>query len=792
MAQNIFTNINPATTSGPDVATLLNNFKAAVLSGLSGTARPTELASGGCWIDTSTFGKLILRMFDGTHDVPVITVDMATNKIVYSEFDLFEAAVYKQFASDLRPAKTTKGGLWVDNGTPNQLSLKMYDGTHDVTIATVNSLTSSIFSTFQNAVRAGFLGSRRPPALTTGGMWVDNSVTNRLTIKMFDGIQDVSIATVNSDSHTLLATPDEDDASSIATKMQTGAITVERIDNNLRIETRNSEVRTMTVGNSSQHVLRYGWNEIDTSSNRPYGKLSDTSDITLFTVDLNISHIYFELQAGMANGKLEIGIQSATDYGPISTALKQAGYGISFFRNAVETKFAFTNATVAASAITFTVPKASDVFKYRAGDAVRVSFYKQADRRDVVVYDSNMTVDGFLKYRMKTLTDFPEHSEVGDVVKIDRGLVGERFPQDDITLPSTAPNGGTQGLGLWGDDIAVVTDSGAYNAHPVVNWRAINTYTTAGVKVAAKSERFIPFGQGTYATFGAPINPYGIAFADDYLPRVGLTPKPSIWVADNHGAISFGTWRRNTIWAFPIANKSVDGWQPSSTIRDHTVRYQLDSFNSTTPFLWGWGLFDLGGEKYFVGVSSAGASTARVVTFWVRSFYSPTRIKSVRFNLADWFRQNYWGYDWAGTYYKGVQNPPGNHTFGPAGAGAVLQIPSGTYFYSIQGFSNFALCWQIFLDQAGNPMVKFRPDLCFEYSIDSFPASNKTKTPTLVSAIHGACISKDKKVMYVKTWGTSNNNENYILALNIVPPGLWHRTKRGWESFEHKLIYEGN
>jgi len=80
MSQNIFSTINPATTSGTALATLLNNFKEAMVSGMSGTARPSELDAYGMWVDTVDEGSdlIYLKMYDGTTDILMMTLNLAT------------------------------------------------------------------------------------------------------------------------------------------------------------------------------------------------------------------------------------------------------------------------------------------------------------------------------------------------------------------------------------------------------------------------------------------------------------------------------------------------------------------------------------------------------------------------------------------------------------------------------------------------------------------------------------------------------------------------------------------
>ena len=88
MSQNVFSTINPATTSGTQLATLLVDFKNALMSGLSGTSRPSQLTQGGFWIDTTDIGSpnflMKFKLYDGTADNLVFSVNISTGQIVLS------------------------------------------------------------------------------------------------------------------------------------------------------------------------------------------------------------------------------------------------------------------------------------------------------------------------------------------------------------------------------------------------------------------------------------------------------------------------------------------------------------------------------------------------------------------------------------------------------------------------------------------------------------------------------------------------------------------------------------
>lgn len=86
MSQGIFDTINPNTTSGTQLATILDDFKDAVVSGFSGTSRPANLQEYGYWIDTTNEGTgiLVYQFYDGTNDIPVFTINTNTGSILLS------------------------------------------------------------------------------------------------------------------------------------------------------------------------------------------------------------------------------------------------------------------------------------------------------------------------------------------------------------------------------------------------------------------------------------------------------------------------------------------------------------------------------------------------------------------------------------------------------------------------------------------------------------------------------------------------------------------------------------
>lgn len=77
MSQEIFESIDPA-LSGIDLATTLNDFKDALMSGLSGTSRPEELLPGGAWVDTTDPTLWEYKIWTGSDDITIFSINLST------------------------------------------------------------------------------------------------------------------------------------------------------------------------------------------------------------------------------------------------------------------------------------------------------------------------------------------------------------------------------------------------------------------------------------------------------------------------------------------------------------------------------------------------------------------------------------------------------------------------------------------------------------------------------------------------------------------------------------------
>lgn len=78
MAQSDFGTMNPATTSGTDLASTLSDFRDALNSCHKGNSAPSYIAAGMMWInDTAT--PWVINFYDGTDSIPIGTLNATTN-----------------------------------------------------------------------------------------------------------------------------------------------------------------------------------------------------------------------------------------------------------------------------------------------------------------------------------------------------------------------------------------------------------------------------------------------------------------------------------------------------------------------------------------------------------------------------------------------------------------------------------------------------------------------------------------------------------------------------------------
>jgi hypothetical protein len=78
MSQYDFGTIDPSTKSGTALASDLNSWRTALHSLHSGTSRPSYAAAGQIWLDT-TSSPWTIKIFDGSDDIAIGTVDATAN-----------------------------------------------------------------------------------------------------------------------------------------------------------------------------------------------------------------------------------------------------------------------------------------------------------------------------------------------------------------------------------------------------------------------------------------------------------------------------------------------------------------------------------------------------------------------------------------------------------------------------------------------------------------------------------------------------------------------------------------
>jgi len=77
--------MNIANQSFPSFRTDLNNALSAINSMQSGTSRPSGAVSGTLWLDTTNATNPVIKFFDGTDDITFATVDYTANTIDFSD-----------------------------------------------------------------------------------------------------------------------------------------------------------------------------------------------------------------------------------------------------------------------------------------------------------------------------------------------------------------------------------------------------------------------------------------------------------------------------------------------------------------------------------------------------------------------------------------------------------------------------------------------------------------------------------------------------------------------------------
>ena len=139
------TDFTIANQSFPDFRTDLNTVLGAINSNNSGTSRPNSATTGTIWLDTTNAGSnsLSLKFFDGSDDITLATIDTSANTV-----NFIDSAVASDLVNDTTPQL---GGQLDVNG--NALG----DGTLELlkfseTASAVNEFTIANAATGNNPV----------------------------------------------------------------------------------------------------------------------------------------------------------------------------------------------------------------------------------------------------------------------------------------------------------------------------------------------------------------------------------------------------------------------------------------------------------------------------------------------------------------------------------------------------------------------------------------------------------------------------------------------------------------
>jgi len=137
--------IDPYTTSGIQLVDYINNLNNALLSMRSGTSRPPSAQAGTVWLDTTSATDHISYFYDGSVDIKIFTLKVATNSIIFED-------TYISF-------KGTSMALSEDGS-----ALANDDSTDNNNIAIGNDAGAIITSGFENIL----LGEETGASLITG------------------------------------------------------------------------------------------------------------------------------------------------------------------------------------------------------------------------------------------------------------------------------------------------------------------------------------------------------------------------------------------------------------------------------------------------------------------------------------------------------------------------------------------------------------------------------------------------------------------------------------------------
>ena len=160
--------IVPTSTSGTELATLLNALNSALLSMRSGTSLPPSSEAGTIWRDTTSATTHIVKYYNGTVSTELYSITVSTGVIVIpaSTFNGAITILYGSNPNITIEADTSGGHLAIhmkDSSSIKRLALEMEETTGGVTLSqhdSAGSLESQLY--LSSTGNAGMWGTPTP------------------------------------------------------------------------------------------------------------------------------------------------------------------------------------------------------------------------------------------------------------------------------------------------------------------------------------------------------------------------------------------------------------------------------------------------------------------------------------------------------------------------------------------------------------------------------------------------------------------------------------------------------
>jgi hypothetical protein len=133
MAQH---DMNIANQGFPATRTDINNALSALNSMHSGTSRPSGATTGTMWLDTTNSGSnsLIMKFFDGSDDITLATIDTSANTVNFSDSALASDVVINTSGAITTTGAFTSKGI-DDNADATAITI---DSSENVGIGTTS------------------------------------------------------------------------------------------------------------------------------------------------------------------------------------------------------------------------------------------------------------------------------------------------------------------------------------------------------------------------------------------------------------------------------------------------------------------------------------------------------------------------------------------------------------------------------------------------------------------------------------------------------------------------------